>query len=214
MESDPPHTLSSSTRGVGWLALGGVVGPAVFVADWAILGIIRPGYSPVHDAISQLAELGSSTRLAMTAGFVVDGIGLAAFGVALRRLDAGQAWKFAIVTGLSTLGVAAFPLGTPLSGKIHAAFAVVAYASLVGVPVATAAANRSRSGRRPRVPLVVGATASAALFASVFNIQTHGLAQRVGLTIGDAWVAATAVGLARRAFSKVKSLPALPRAVP
>src|SRR5216684_8341678 len=73
MEHDDQHTrkITSVTR---WLALGGVVGPAVFVADWAILGIVRPQYSPIHDAISRLAELGASTRPAMTAGFIVDGL--------------------------------------------------------------------------------------------------------------------------------------------
>ena len=52
-----------------WLAWGGIIGPSVFVTDWAILGATKSGYSPVSDAISRLAELGSSTRPQMTGGF-------------------------------------------------------------------------------------------------------------------------------------------------
>jgi hypothetical membrane protein len=180
------------------LAWGGVIGPVAFVADWSILGHLRPGYSAVHDAISQLAALGSPTRTAMTAGFIVDGLGLAAYGLALRDADAGPAWKLATVTGLGTLGVAAFPLGTPTSGKIHAAFAVVTYASLVGVPVASAITRARRSGKAISKPAVATAVASAAALAiSMCNVRGHGLAQRTGLTIGDAWVVVSALGLLR-----------------
>jgi hypothetical membrane protein len=181
-------------------AWGGIVGPVVFIADWAILGFIRSGYSPVNDAISELAALGSSTRAAMTAGFIVDGLGLAAYGLALRHADAGPAWRFAVGTGLATLGVAAFPLGTPISGKIHAALAVVAYAALVGVPVAAAATTARRTGRPfSKVALAVSVAAGGALVVSACNVRAHGLAQRTGLTIGDAWVIASAVSLLRRA---------------
>lgn len=36
------------------LALGGIVGPIVFIAAFTIAGAIRPGYSPIHRAISAL----------------------------------------------------------------------------------------------------------------------------------------------------------------
>ena len=180
------------------LAWGGVVGPVAFVADWAVLGHLRPGYSAVHDAISQLAALDSPTRAAMTAGLVVDGVGLVAYGLALRDADAGLAWKLATVTGLGTLGVAAFPLGTPMSGKIHAAFAVVTYASLVGVPVAVAVTQTRRYGKALSKTAIATATAAAAALAiSLCDVRGHGLAQRTGLTIGDAWVVASALALLR-----------------
>jgi hypothetical protein len=37
-----------------WLALAGVVGPMVYVAVFTFAGFLRPGYSPIHQAISDL----------------------------------------------------------------------------------------------------------------------------------------------------------------
>lgn len=37
-----------------WPALGGVVGPVLLVAAFTLAGLIRPGYSPVHQTISEL----------------------------------------------------------------------------------------------------------------------------------------------------------------
>ena len=97
----------------GMLAWGGLVGPVVFVFDWALLGVARAGYSPVHSAISRLAELGTSTRPAMTFGFVVYGVGLLSYAAALRLSVPGAAWLFAAGAGVTIFGVAAFPLGRP-----------------------------------------------------------------------------------------------------
>jgi hypothetical membrane protein len=200
-----PGSATTDARGLGRggrlaraLAWGGVIGPVAFVADWAILGLRRPGYSPVHDAISQLAALGAPTRTAMTVGFIIDGLGLASYGLALREANAGPAWKFATLTGLSTLGVAAFPLGTPTSGKLHGLFAVVTYASLVGVPVAWTVTEHRRHGSALSKLSIGTAIASAtALAISLSNGRGHGIAQRTGLTIGDAWVVASALALVR-----------------
>jgi hypothetical membrane protein len=37
-----------------WLALAGVVGPIVFVGVFTLAGFLRPGYSPIHQATSDL----------------------------------------------------------------------------------------------------------------------------------------------------------------
>jgi hypothetical membrane protein len=37
-----------------WLALGGVAGPLLFVLAFTVAGMLRPGYSPVDQAISDL----------------------------------------------------------------------------------------------------------------------------------------------------------------
>ena len=78
------------------------MGPAAFVAAWAVSGATTDGYSPVHDAISDLAAVGAPTRVAMTAGFVVFGVGLIAFGFALRTALDGHAWVAALATGACT----------------------------------------------------------------------------------------------------------------
>ena len=71
------------TRRVRLLALGGVVGPVVFVVSWALAGATTSGYSNVDGAISDLAAVGASTQVAMTISFVVFGVGAIAFGFAL-----------------------------------------------------------------------------------------------------------------------------------
>jgi hypothetical protein len=152
-----------------WLAVGGIAGPAVFVADWAALGAAKAGYSPVADAISRLAATGATTRGAMTAGFVVYGAGLVTHAWALRSALPGRAWTWVAATGVTTFGVAAFPLGTPVSGNVHAAFAAAGYATLAAAPGpgwppgcggrvgrsggghrTGAPRQRRRTGRRPR----------------------------------------------------------------
>ncbi|MGH9150419.1 MAG: DUF998 domain-containing protein, partial [Acidimicrobiales bacterium] len=91
-------------------AAGGLVGPAAFVGAWAAGGVVAPGYSPVGHAISRLAAPGAPARGLMTAGFVAFGLALPAYGWALRRAGLGRSGAAAVVTGLATLGVAAFPV--------------------------------------------------------------------------------------------------------
>jgi hypothetical membrane protein len=180
------------------LAWSGVIGPTVFVADWAVLSAIRPGYSAVKDAISRLAELGASTRPEMTGGFIVYGASLIGHGLALRRQLPGKAWTMAVGTGLATFGVAAFPLGTPLSGTIHAAFAALGYATLAALPiVASKALVTSGHPGLARLSVLTGAATGALLVASAVAGPAHGLTQRLGLTLGDAWVVVSAVAMLR-----------------
>jgi hypothetical membrane protein len=194
------------------IAAAGVIGPCVFIADWAILGARAKNYSPVSDAISELARMHAPTRPAMTAGFLVFAAALPTYAFALRRSLPGQAWKFAAANGVATLGVATFSLGTPTSGDIHGAFAGLAYASLAATPIAASVALRRRgnSGRgnsRPgnrnnealaRTSIATGLVCAAALVASVVGPDhVHGLLQRVGLTIGDVWIIASAISMMR-----------------
>jgi len=101
-------------------------------------------------------------------------------------------------TGVATLGVAAFPLGTDTSDLLHAACAVVGYATLAATPI-LAAPGFARAGR-PREALVskaVGVVSALCLAATV--VGSHkGLFQRAGLTIVDMWVIVSAFDLMRR----------------
>jgi hypothetical membrane protein len=177
------------------LAAGGVVGPALFVGAWASAGARTPGFSAVDDAISDLAAVGASTRVLMTAGFVGFGLGLIAFGAALRDQLDGPAWIAAVVTGASTIAVAATPLGGWSGDGVHALFAGVGYVSIVALPL-LAARPISRRGARAwaRASVAMGAVAGACLLASTLG-PAHGLWQRLGLTIGDVWIVTTAVAL-------------------
>lgn len=173
------------------------MGPAAFLTAWAVLGRRMPGYSPVDDPISRLAAGGAPDRYVMTAGLVALGTGLPLYGSALRATLAGPAWVCATATGLATLGVATFPLGSPTPDRIHGLFAGIGYATLAATPL-IATAPLARSGRTGWARLSVGAglLSGASLLATVAG-PASGLFQRLGLTAGHAWVVVSAVDILR-----------------
>ena len=185
-------------RGRRLAAVGGIVGPVVFVAAWAVLGRRAPDYSAVDDAISRLAATGAEDRAAMTAGMVAFGVGVPVYGLALRSALRGPAWAFATASGLATLGVAAFPLGSPSRDATHGVFAGLAYATLAATPLA-AAAPLARAGEHhwARWSLAVGVLSAVSLAATVLG-PASGLLQRTGLTVADGWIVASSIGIIRR----------------
>ena len=173
-----------------------MVGPLAFVSAWMVAGASTEGYSPVDDAISDLAATGASTRVVMTIGFVVFGERLIAFGFSLRATLGGHAWIAAITTGACTIGVAATPLDGWSGDTVHAIFAGLGYLTIVALPL-LASMSFARRGRRAwaLASRVTAAAAALCLVASTFG-PAHGLWQRLGLTIADAWIAIVAVTLA------------------
>lgn len=180
-----------------WAALGGIVGPAAFIGAWALLGARRPGYDPVTDHISRLAAAGVAERPAMTAGFVAFGLGMPVYSLALRRSLPGWSWATAATTGLATLGVAAFPLDGPAGDGAHAVAAGVGYATLAATPLLAAGGlRRAGHSAAARVSALTGVVSGACLLATVVGPAT-GLFQRLGLTVGDAWIVTSAVVILR-----------------
>jgi hypothetical membrane protein len=179
-------------------ALGGIVGPIAFVAAWSIGGLAAPHYSAIDDAISHLAEVGAPTRPFMTAGFVVFGIGLPVYAGALRASLPGWSWVTAAATGLATLGVAAAPLGRSTSGDgVHGILAGAGYVTLALTPLLAAGPLR-RAGRSTLANLSVAAGALAGLsLLATTTAEANGLFQRLGLTVVDVWIVATAAELLR-----------------
>jgi hypothetical protein len=132
----------------------------------------------------------------MTAGFVVFGIAVPLYATVLRDALPGRSWIALVVTGLATLGVAAVPLGRG-TDALHGAFAVLGYVSLAVAPLLAAIELRRRGrGVAAAWTVVVAAATGACLLATVVG-TAHGLFQRLGLTIGDGWIIATAVVLLR-----------------
>lgn len=152
----------------------------------------------MNDAISRLAAVHAPTQALMTGGFVAFGIGVPLYGLALRRIVPGPAWAAAVTTGLATLGVAAAPLDVSSRvDLVHGAFASVGYASLAALPL-LAAGPLEHAGQSgwARTSRVAGVASGIALLATLAGSR-HGLFQRVGLTIGDAWIVASAAAIAR-----------------
>ncbi|MGI9033766.1 MAG: DUF998 domain-containing protein [Acidimicrobiales bacterium] len=175
------------------LAWGGIVGPATFVAAWLVSGAMRPGYSPVADGISQLAAVGASTRPLMTAGFVVFGVGVPAYAVALHRSVPGSAYLTSIATGLAVLGVAAFPLGrSSTTDVVHGGWAMIGYVTLAATPLLAALPLAASGHHRAATASVATGVASGLCLAATLVGPGHGLLQRVGLTLGDTWLVVSA----------------------
>jgi hypothetical protein len=190
------------------LAIGGAIGPLAFVTTWALAGSATPGYSAVNDAISDLAATHAPQRSAMTLGFVAFGTGVTMLGLALRAVDAGPAWASTAATAGFTFAVAATPLGAPTRDVVHGTFASLGYVTLAAAPL-LASRKLARAGRPgwARYSRFTGALAGTCLLASALG-PLHGLFQRGGLTIGDAWLIAIAsqLMLGRDLFAGAASL--------
>ncbi len=78
-----------------WLALGGVVGPIIFVLTFMLAGAIRAGYSPIHQAISDLG-VGPNPWL-LNAPLIIMGLLLVAFAIGFFRnaeVEIGGRWRW------------------------------------------------------------------------------------------------------------------------
>lgn len=184
---------SSTTDAV--LAACGLLGVVGFVAAWAVGGQLVDGYSGIDDAISQLAAIGSPARAMMSAGLVVFGIGVPLFAQALRSALGGPAWIAATVTGLATLGVALTPLGR--FDTAHYVFAGVGYVSLAATPLLAARTLRARGATRSANWSVGCGLVTAVLLAASTMDTAHGLTQRLGLGVTDAWIVVVAAAIIR-----------------
>lgn len=179
------YVASGHTVAVRLRILGGILGPAAFITAWAVLGARQEGYSPVDDPISRLAAVGSPSRAAMTAGLVGFAVGVGAFSTTLPRRPAVAA----AVTAAASVGIALTPLDSSVGGAPHAAAAGIAYLSLAALPLL---GSRTAAGR------ATGVLCGGLLLASVVAPGATGALQRAGLTVGDAWIVATALSRLRR----------------
>jgi hypothetical protein len=182
-----------------WRAWAGIAGPFAFITAWSTLGATRAAYSPVHDPISRLAAVGASTRPAMTAGFLAFAAGVGIYASAPRDPAFTAASRAGLVTAAASVGIAALPLGGPGGDQLHAAAAGVAYAALAAVPLLAARPLAERGARRAAAAsIATGVVIAGALAASVIVHRRTGFAQRLGLTVGDVWIIASAFQTLRR----------------
>jgi len=132
----------SPSTNVRSAALGGVIGPAVFIGAWTISAAITTReYSTIDDAISGLAAVGADSRPLMTAGFIGFGVAVPVYAAVLRRVVGGAAWLTATATGIATLAVSATPLDrSTTTDTWHAVFAGIGYVTLA----ATHCSRRAR----------------------------------------------------------------------
>ena len=182
-------------------AAAGIVGPVAFISSWVIAGALRDGYDPIAQAISRLAESGAPNRWIVTAGMVTFGISALVFASAMRTFTKPGAF-FMVVAGISSFGVAAFPctsgcpgLGSTFFDTAHVVVAGVHYLALTNAPLSIW--WERRSGPYARFCLVMAVATGVALTGQALGLGTNGLMQRIGITLSDVWMIATAVLMMR-----------------
>jgi hypothetical membrane protein len=120
-----------------WLVLvGGVINPIAFVLAYTVAGILRPGYSPIHQAISDLG-IGSNGSLMDTIA-VVHALLLMAFAVGFallmrQVLTVGWLWfgtALLVLRGLAQVTTAIYT-EAPATVAIHSLATIVALVSMI-----------------------------------------------------------------------------------
>ena len=89
MEADRQH-VGERSGAVRLLALGGVLGPALFVATVIAAGLLYEGYSHVSQSISELGGEGAEYALIQNINFLVLGVLVLGFSWALARVIGGS----------------------------------------------------------------------------------------------------------------------------
>lgn len=177
-------SLSSLERGkltARWLALAGVVGPLLFVVVYTLAGFLRPGYSPVHQAISDLG-VGSHGWL-VDVSCVISGLLLIGFAVgfaALLRpvLPQGWRWLIAVLFALHGLGLVIAGIFTEAPSTVMIHWLVGANLGLFG-PVITfliggLVLRRAIQWRRWGTALLIGSLLTLVLLVITFWVFTPG----------------------------------------
>lgn len=191
------RTTVRQTTVLRTLAVGA---PVLFTACWLGLGALTPGYDQSRLTISQLAAQGAEHRHAMTAGFVVQGLGQLA-GAVLALRAPRERWISAALTlgGLGTIAVALVPLpGASGPAWLGTGHSLAATAAFVGLHLAALAGLLSR-----RVPRWLRFAAAGALVVALpdlgwFLTHLHGGGEWYGggektfVTVLLAWCAALA----------------------
>jgi hypothetical membrane protein len=125
------QVIAPSDQIARWLALGGVIGPILFVVAFTVGGVMRPGYSPIHQAISDLGV--DSNAWLLNVSLVLLGLLLIAFAFGFERSlrpSLSQIWRWVCAVLLACTG-----LGFAVAGIFTEAPATVAIHWMVGMPL-------------------------------------------------------------------------------
>jgi hypothetical membrane protein len=183
-------------------AVCGIAAPTAFVSAWLLGGLQADDYSPLREAISDLAREGAETRPLMTSGLVGFGLLLPVWAPVLgRQLRSRSVRNAAMVAGLSTLGVALLPLtrdGETTQDTLHAVAAGTGYLAMAATPLLAAGPLRRLGDERAAASsVVVGAVSAAALVGTLLLDERGGGLQRLGLGVVDLWHVAAAAWVLR-----------------
>ena len=138
LPADRSGLLEAGRPVPGWAVGTALLVPVVLVGGWLTAGALQPAtYSPMRQTMSVLAGYSGTDRWVMTAALVLVGSCQIATGAGLTAVRM-PARILLILTGLSTLGIAATP--EPATGPTsrHLAFAVSCVVTTAVWPVLVA----------------------------------------------------------------------------
>jgi hypothetical protein len=163
LPADHPELAADGPPVPGWAVATALLGPVILAAGWLAGGALQAAsYSPMRQTMSVLAGHGGTDRWVMTAALLLTGSCQVATGAGLAGVRL-PARLLLILTGLSTLGMAASP--EPVTGPTprHLAFAVSCVVTTAVWPLLVARREPARSWiLSPR-----GCTAVTLLFAGL-----------------------------------------------
>jgi hypothetical membrane protein len=164
------------------LASGGVIGPLIFVVASTIAGFLRPGYSPLHQAISDLG-VGPRAWL-LNVPLIVMGLLLIACSAAILRTlgpALGDPWRWVCpgLLAMPGLGFAWAGIFTeaPATVTLHwvVGMPLVAIGSIAGFLITGIRLRRLDSWRGIGTYSIAASLASLALIMIMFGTWTLGI---------------------------------------
>lgn len=189
------------------LALAGVVIPVWLLGGALVAGLLRPGYEPLRDAISELGEKGAPNALLWNVGgFGMVAVLYAAYAIAVRA-GFGTGWLFRL-TALQSVFIAAgaffdcdpgcppVPETATMTGHIVVGLAYFAITALLPVVAWRAFRSRPAWASFARPSLAVGAVLVVLFFIGpTLGEDRVGMWQRAVLLLAYAWQVAVALRL-------------------
>jgi hypothetical membrane protein len=179
-----------------WGVVSSLAAPVLLIGGWTMAAALQPvPFDAVVRTISDLAALNTPHRWVMTTALV--GVGLSHIATAWALAPAANAGRLVLgVGGLTTLGVAAFPLpARGGSSSAHTAAATVAFISLAVWPTFAWV-------RRRRPEQIV----AAVLEPRVSAAATCALLLAVGWFFTELLAGGDKVGLAERVAAGTQAL--------
>ena len=199
---------SRASHVVGFAALGGVIGPVVFISVVVLGGVLYEGYSHVGQKISELGGEGAEFAVVQNLNFILLGVSVIGFAWALARVIGPPVWgPLSIgVFGLSSaIGSALLPCdvtcqGATTVGLLHNVSGLVGFvAAVVGMLVLARRwradpswSSHARFTKGMAIIAVVGLVGFVITEATA-TAGIAGIVQRVFVSALLLWVTVTAI---------------------
>ena len=215
-----------------FLAICGIVGPIQFIVVVLVFGLVRPGYDPIRQYMSELGAVGAPNAIAFNIPEFLLGLMLIAFAFGLHRgISAGQGSKLApiliAVSGVGWIGGSIFRcdvgcVNESVTGTLHGLIGMFGPLPLLIAPLAILPRlkkdNRWQSYRP--FSLIMGALGFL-FFCVMFSAEVspalepyRGLLQRLTFFTPLLWTEVMAIRLLRLCEpfkkQKVTDLPLTP----